>query len=121
MDFSFSWNWGEKYHNPWHPAGLKIGDILRKSNRKRVRNLEKKRMMVLQWGAVILAAFQMMPWIGGGLTGIAYFFNVLWYPFLVSALVLLYYDLRIRAESYDLEFRISQMEDRARPETLPGA
>ncbi len=77
-------------------------------------------MLVLQWGVLILSMMQMIPWINGALTGIAYFLNVLWYPFLVSALVLLYYDLRVRAESYDLELRISQMEERVRPTTLPN-
>ena len=77
-------------------------------------------MMVLQWAALILAAFQMIPWFSGAVTGVAYFLNVLWYPFLASALVLLYYDLRVRAESYDLDLRISQMEESVRPATLPG-
>ncbi|HRJ43270.1 MAG TPA: glycerophosphoryl diester phosphodiesterase membrane domain-containing protein, partial [Caldilineaceae bacterium] len=36
-------------------------------------------------------------------------FSVLWVPFNSVALVLLYYDLRVRKESYDLELRIDQL------------
>ena len=36
-------------------------------------------------------------------------FSVLWVPFNASALVLLYYDLRVRKESYDLELHIDRM------------
>lgn len=36
-------------------------------------------------------------------------FSVLWVPFNVGALVLLYYDLRVRKESYDLEMRIEAL------------
>lgn len=36
-------------------------------------------------------------------------FSVLWIPLNTSALVLLYYDLRVRKESYDLDMRIEQM------------
>jgi hypothetical protein len=37
----------------------------------------------------------------------------------VAALVLIYLDLRVRAESYDLELRIRQLEESVRPTTLP--
>jgi hypothetical protein len=36
--------------------------------------------------------------------------NVLWLPFNVAAVVLLYYDLRIRREGYDLSLRVAQLE-----------
>lgn len=42
-------------------------------------------------------------------TAVSSLFSVLWVPFNVGALVLLYYDLRVRKESYDLELRIEQM------------
>lgn len=42
-------------------------------------------------------------------TAIGSLFSVLWVPFNVGAIVLLYYDLRVRKESYDLELRIDQM------------
>lgn len=37
-------------------------------------------------------------------------FAILWLPLSVAATVLLYYDLRVRNESYDLALRIAQME-----------
>lgn len=42
-------------------------------------------------------------------TALSSLFSVLWVPFNVGALVLLYYDLRVRKESYDLELRIEEM------------
>ncbi|MBX3053895.1 MAG: glycerophosphoryl diester phosphodiesterase membrane domain-containing protein [Caldilineaceae bacterium] len=42
-------------------------------------------------------------------TAFSSLFSVLWLPFNTGALVLLYYDLRVRKESYDLELRIDQM------------
>lgn len=42
-------------------------------------------------------------------TAISAIFSILWLPFNASALVLLYYDLRVRKESYDLDVRIDQM------------
>lgn len=49
-------------------------------------------------------------------------FSVLWVPLNTSALVLLYYDLRVRKESYDLDLRIDQMaagvaEESEKPDT----
>lgn len=37
-------------------------------------------------------------------------FSILWLPLSVAAVLLLYYDLRVRNESYDLSLRIAQME-----------
>lgn len=37
-------------------------------------------------------------------------FSILWLPLSAAAIVLLYYDLRVRNESYDLSLRIAQME-----------
>lgn len=37
-------------------------------------------------------------------------FNVVWQPFYIAAVVLLYYDLRVRKESYDLELQLQQLE-----------
>ena len=42
-------------------------------------------------------------------TAVSGIFSILWVPFNSSALVLLYYDLRVRKESYDLDLRIDQM------------
>ncbi len=37
-------------------------------------------------------------------------FTVLWPPLLTAAIVLLYFDLRVRGESYDLDLRVQQLE-----------
>lgn len=43
-------------------------------------------------------------------TAISSLFSVVWSPFYTCAVVLLYYDLRVRAESYDLDLRVQQLE-----------
>jgi membrane-anchored glycerophosphoryl diester phosphodiesterase (GDPDase) len=43
-------------------------------------------------------------------TAISSIFTVVWTPFYTSAVVLLYYDLRVRAEGYDLDLRVQQLE-----------
>jgi len=43
-------------------------------------------------------------------TALGSLFTVLWQPFYMAAVVLLYYDLRVRKESYDLELRLQQLE-----------
>lgn len=48
-------------------------------------------------------------------TGIGQIVNVLWLPLHTAATILLYYDLRVRRESYDLALRIGQMEAQASP------
>ena len=40
-------------------------------------------------------------------------------PFYIGAVVLLYYDLRIRGESYDLEMRIAGLEEQAAQDADP--
>lgn len=42
-------------------------------------------------------------------------FSILWLPLSVAAIVLLYYDLRVRSEGYDLSLRIAQMEAETAP------
>lgn len=46
-------------------------------------------------------------------------FAILWLPLSVAATVLLYYDLRVRNESYDLALRIAQMEAATMPPHTP--
>jgi membrane-anchored glycerophosphoryl diester phosphodiesterase (GDPDase) len=46
-------------------------------------------------------------------------FSVVWTPFFTCALVLLYYDLRVRAEAYDLHLRLQQAEATLPEATLP--
>lgn len=43
-------------------------------------------------------------------TAVGAVFLILWQPLSVAAVLLLYYDLRVRQESYDLSLRITQME-----------
>jgi len=59
--------------------------------------------------------------VNGLFVGLGYLVNILWYPFLTWTLVLVYYDLRVRNENYDLTLRIQALERAARPSTLPGA
>lgn len=57
-------------------------------------------------------------------TTVSAIFSILWVPFNSSALVLLYYDLRVRKESYDLDLRIDQMAaalDKENAETETGS
>jgi hypothetical protein len=43
-------------------------------------------------------------------TALSSLFSVIWSPFYACAVVLLYYDLRVRAEGYDLDLRVQQLE-----------
>jgi hypothetical protein len=43
-------------------------------------------------------------------TAISSSITVVWTPFYICAVVLLYYDLRVRAEGYDLDLRVQQLE-----------
>jgi hypothetical protein len=83
---------------------------------------------LLQWLLMFALTTQWYGWLSGLLAGLTYFVNILWYPLLVLALTLLYYDLRIRAESLDLDHRIRRLEQAAgvtvpddRSVTSPGA
>jgi hypothetical protein len=73
--------------------------------------------------AVLPSQFvELSPWIS---TALNIVFSVLWLPLYVAALVLLYYDLRVRKEGYDLALRVEQLEaEVGRPDTAslePGA
>lgn len=43
-------------------------------------------------------------------TAIGSLFNVIWQPLYATGLVLLYFDLRVRRESYDVELQVTQLE-----------
>jgi hypothetical protein len=43
-------------------------------------------------------------------TGASYLINMLWQPLYATGMVVLYYDLRVRAESYDLSLQLQQLE-----------
>lgn len=45
-----------------------------------------------------------------GSTALGSLFSVIWQPFYATGLVLLYYDLRVRRESYDLDLQVSRLE-----------
>jgi membrane-anchored glycerophosphoryl diester phosphodiesterase (GDPDase) len=42
--------------------------------------------------------------------GLGFIVSIIWQPFAAVAAVLLYYDLRVRHESYDLQLRVEQLE-----------
>jgi membrane-anchored glycerophosphoryl diester phosphodiesterase (GDPDase) len=44
-------------------------------------------------------------------------FSVIWQPLYAAGVVLLYYDLRVRQESYDLALRVEQLEVELRDES----
>jgi hypothetical protein len=46
----------------------------------------------------------------GVIAGLGSVLGVLWQPINVAAIVLLYYDLRVRKEGYDLALRVDQLE-----------
>jgi membrane-anchored glycerophosphoryl diester phosphodiesterase (GDPDase) len=47
-------------------------------------------------------------------TALSAMVNVLWQPFYVAAIVLLYYDLRVRREGYDLALQVARLESELR-------
>lgn len=77
-------------------------------------------MAVLQWLLMFALTTQWYGWLSGLLVGLGYLINVFWVPFQVLALVMLYYDLRVRNESLDIEVRVRQLEESTRPGTLPA-
>jgi hypothetical protein len=75
---------------------------------------------VLQWLLLFALTSQWYSWLSGLLVGVSYLVNVLWYPFMVLALTLYYFDLRVRNESLDLELRVRRLEEDTRPPSLPS-
>lgn len=76
---------------------------------------------LIQFATLVLVTPQMFGLVNGLLTGLSYLISILWYPFVTWTLVLVYYDLRVRKESYDLTLRVQTLERSVRPPTLPGA
>jgi hypothetical protein len=70
---------------------------------------------LLQSLLVFTMTSQWYSWLNGLLTGLSYLVNILWYPIQVLALTLLYFDLRVRNESLDLDMRIRQLEESVPP------
>lgn len=77
-------------------------------------------MAVLQWVLLFALTTQWYAWLSGLLVGLGYLVNVLWYPFIVLALTMYYFDLRVRNESLDLEVRVRRLEESTRPVSLPS-
>ena len=77
-------------------------------------------LTLIQFFAVVLLTTQLLGAVNGVLTGLSYLISILWYPFLALTLVLVYYDLRVRKENFDLELRIRALEMAVQPPTLPS-
>lgn len=75
---------------------------------------------LIQFVMLVLVTPQMSGVVNGLFVGLSSLTNILWYPFLAWTLVLVYYDLRVRNENYDLILRIQALESAGRPSTLPG-
>jgi hypothetical protein len=70
---------------------------------------------ILQWVLMFALTTQWYGWLSGLVAGLSYFVNILWYPILILALTLLYFDLRVRNESLDLDVRIRVLEQSVQP------
>ncbi len=76
-------------------------------------------LTLVQFLAIAVLTPQLLGVLNGAITGLSYLISILWYPFLALTLLLLYYDLRIRKENYDLDLRIQALEATVRPTSLP--
>jgi hypothetical protein len=76
-------------------------------------------LTLLQFLTIAVMTPQIVGVLNGVLTGVSYLVSILWYPFLALTLLLVYYDLRVRKENYDLLLRIQALEESVRPTTLP--
>ena len=76
-------------------------------------------LTLLQFLTIAVMTPQIVGVLNGVLTGVSYLVSILWYPFLAFTLLLIYYDLRVRKENYDLLLRIQALEQSVRPTTLP--
>ena len=65
---------------------------------------------VIQQVFAIFAPPEMLTWVFGLSSTLGTLFTIIWQPFYVAALLLFYYDLRVRKEGYDLSLRIKQLE-----------
>lgn len=76
-------------------------------------------LMAIQQTAMLMAGPNNLGWLTGVSSGFSQIGNVLWLPLQAAAMVVLYYDLRVRQESYDLTLRVEQLEQQVAP-TLAG-
>jgi len=75
-------------------------------------------LSLIQFVAFAVTPSQMFGLLNGALSGLSNLLSILWYPLLALTLTLVYYDLRVRKENYDLELRIQALEASARPGNL---
>lgn len=75
-------------------------------------------LSLIQFVAFAVTPSQMFGLLNGALSGLSNLLSILWYPLLALTLTLVYYDLRVRKENYDLELRIQALEASARPSNL---
>jgi hypothetical protein len=68
---------------------------------------------------VFAVGTQWYGWLSGLLAGLSYFVNILWYPIMVLAITLIYFDLRVRNESLDLDLRVRRLEESTQPPSQP--
>jgi hypothetical protein len=75
---------------------------------------------VIQQVVVVMVGPTQIGWAIGISTALGQLVTIVWLPLQVAAVVLLYYDLRVRGESYDLALQIERLETQARaPGDLP--
>lgn len=77
-------------------------------------------LTLIQFVTITVMPLQMIGPLNGVWSALNYLISVLWYPLLALTLTLVYYDLRVRKESYDLELRIQAVESSARPGNPPA-
>ncbi|MBV7336113.1 glycerophosphoryl diester phosphodiesterase membrane domain-containing protein [Chloroflexi bacterium TSY] len=76
-------------------------------------------IMIIQFAVLqstILFTFFFVPRVAAGLSGaLSSIVSALVQPFMIAAIVLLYYDLRVRQQGYDLDLRIRGLEEEMPP------
>jgi hypothetical protein len=53
-------------------------------------------------------------------TSVSYLLNLFYQPFYATGIVLFYYDLRVRAEAYDVALRVAALEAELAPDAPPA-
>jgi hypothetical protein len=72
-----------------------------------------------QWIAMMVMPSQLVL-IGIISTAASYILNLFYQPFYATGTVLFYYDLRVRAEAYDLALRVAALEAELAPDAPPS-
>jgi hypothetical protein len=74
---------------------------------------------MVQW-ITMIAAPSHLATIAIVSTVVSYALNLFYQPFYATGVVLFYYDLRVRAEAYDVELRVSALEAELAPDAPPA-